>query len=1080
MGIGGYTDDERKKVIAEEKAKIEQERRASKQNMDQREAMIAAIRAQVEKERAEKEAKMQKEQSASQTGPVGGGASSGDKPKFKTLSAEDLQRLEEKKRMKKEGTLSPEEAAKPFEPAKEEPAKVESAEKTVEDGEMSVQQAGDDKLANVGVGGDSLATAASAGDTLTKVSGDSLAGGNLSGGLNITGLGGSVTSINEAGFSTSVEEKKTEWSIDASTTAATPEKVSPTKNIDDDGNLISVVPIKKAAEQQDVKSLYNIDFDEDDSADKNASDQGLEAALAAAEARKVEEAKKAEEERAAQEAKKAEEARKAAEEAEAAKKAEEAKKAAEEAARRDAIEQTKRAEEEARRAAEKTAQKAAEEEAIRKAKEEAAKRKAAEEAKKKAAEEASRKALAGELQAKANTTNRRLESTIQKLIEANNKVATLDDQEKNHAKYVEEALQKITDEAEQKVSAIQDGELERIQSIANQYEMKKQDLDKQHADAEERAKISVEQEKQAKAADIDNVKRSQADKRSALAEQNENNKVNLQKEENTKKQELVQAEADEKQALEQQNVIDKQNLEAVLKQDEQAVMDELQQVKNQVAEADNKIQAAIDHVAELERELENAKLAVEAEKENKVQAESQIAEKEEAVAKFKAKAEARKSELEHGFTEKKQNVESSYVAKKEQLVNDYVAKQNQLVEDYSRQCAELDLETEDLVLKAEQALAAVDTKAETDRQSRLVDLDNKKSELDRQQDEDVQKAKEQTQADIASCREQAEKEKITYQTKANDDVEEVRVQLKTAKDEAASIMQVYEITKRSAQEAMESATRLNVPIEIPSLNIEIPTGEIKEQYKAKAPEKANQVSEETQWTPASEVSVPVSAMMYLNKYYEASQIADAVKVAISEVVASPTGNKNIVVYGKHGFGSTIIGNDFARAYHAAGVCSSKAIANIKAAALNKRPLETVQDKLKGGCLVVENAGSLTAERLSEIVRISGEPANEIVVILTGEKARLQELLKVNNCQGLFAHSVDMTGVDSDGLFSIAKAYISQMGFATDDSGYSVLKGKLKEIEDGNLDRYLKIVDNAIEKTKSKGAGTNIAASDFTE
>lgn len=1102
MGIGGYTEDERKKVIAEEKAKIEQERRASKQNMDQREAMIAAIRAQVEKERAEKEAKMQKEQGNANAATSSAGASSGDKPKFKTLSAEDLQRLEEKKRMKKEGTLSAEEAAKPFEPAKKEEKPVVE-EKTVEkesDDAMSVQQADGDSLTNVGAGEDSLATAGTTGESLTSVSGESLAGGNVSGGLNITGLGGSVTSINEAGFSSSLgEEKKTEWSM------GTPakdigEKKTPTKNIDDDGNLISVVPIKKTGEQQDVKSLYNIDFDDDDTSEKTAEDNLEAEAKAAEEARKAEEAKKAEEARKAEEAKKAEEAAKAAEEArkaeeaakaaeeakkaaEAARRAEEEKKAAEEAARREAIEATKKAEEEARKAAERAAQKAAEEEAIRKAKEEAAKRKAAEEAKKKAAEEASRKAYASEIQAKASTTNRRLESTIQKLIEANNKVATLDDQEKNHAKYVEEALAKIIEEAEQKVTAIQDGEADRIQAIANQYDVKKQDLDKAHADSEEKAKQRIEEEKQAKATDIDNIKKSQADKKTALATENENKKAGLQKEEADKKQELIQAEADEKNALEQQNVVDKQNLELSLQQDEKAVMDDLEQVRTQVAEADSKIQAAIDRVAELERELESAKLAVETEKENKVQAETHIAEKEDAVAACKAKAEAKKSELEHSFVEKKQNVEASYVAKREQLVNDYVAKQNQLVEDYNKQCADLDLETEDLVLKAEQALAAVDAKAETEKQARLVELDNKKNELDRQQEQDVQKAKEQTKADIAVCREQAEKDKVAYQTKANDEVEEVRVQLKTAKDEAASIMQVYEITKRSAMEAMESAKRLNVPVDMPALDMEIPAGVVQSNYAAKMREAAVTAAATAETPKAaseSESSVPVSAMMYLNKYYDASQIAAEVRTAITDVVANPTGNKNMLVLGKHGFGSTIIGNDFARAYHAAGICSSKTIANIKAAALNKRPLESVKDKLKGGCLVVENSGSLTAERMAEIIAITKDSTNDITVILTGEKERVEKLVADNNCKDLFGHTINMTTVDGEGLFAIAKAYISQMGYATDDSGYSTLKNKLKEIEDGNLDRYLKIVDNAVERTKAKGAGTNIAAADFTE
>ena len=98
--------------------------------VDQREALIAAVRAQVEKEKAEKAAKLKKEQEAMQL--AGGGktteSSSGDKPKFKTLSEEDLKRIEEKKRRKRAQELGipyeePEEETKQEEPSKEQQLK---------------------------------------------------------------------------------------------------------------------------------------------------------------------------------------------------------------------------------------------------------------------------------------------------------------------------------------------------------------------------------------------------------------------------------------------------------------------------------------------------------------------------------------------------------------------------------------------------------------------------------------------------------------------------------------------------------------------------------------------------------------------------------------------------------------------------------------------------------------------------------------------------------------------------------------------------------------------------------------------
>ena len=102
--------------------------------IDQREALIAAVRAQVEKEKAAKAAKLKKEQEAMQlSGAADAGEAAADhnKLKYKTLSAEELAKIEEKKRRKKAAELGikledeePEEVpAKAAEPAKEEPKK---------------------------------------------------------------------------------------------------------------------------------------------------------------------------------------------------------------------------------------------------------------------------------------------------------------------------------------------------------------------------------------------------------------------------------------------------------------------------------------------------------------------------------------------------------------------------------------------------------------------------------------------------------------------------------------------------------------------------------------------------------------------------------------------------------------------------------------------------------------------------------------------------------------------------------------------------------------------------------------------
>lgn len=1031
--------------------------------------MIAAIRAQVEKEKAEKEAKLKQGQAN-----AGGSTqtSGGGKPQFKTLSAEDLQRLEEKKRRKQAG--EPVDDA-PFEPSA--PVKEEVKKEPVSSAGLDTGLGGVGVQTETGLGespaGDSL-VGAPAGDSLQGGLGGGLGSGlggdNSGGGLNISGLDSSVTSIQESSFSANVmNEQDGGWvAASAGSDIPTIETPAPKKNLDDDGNLISVVPIKQDASAQDVKSMYNIDFDDEDASSGDGAAEA-EAARKAAEAEAAEEARRKEEAEAAKKAAQAEAAKKKAAE-DAAKKA-----AEDDAARQAAINATKKADEDARRAAERAAKKAAEDETIKKAKEEAAKRKAAEDARKKAAEESARAAYANEIQSKATTANRRLDTAAQRVIEANNKVASLDDQEKNHTKYVDEALAKIDAETEDKVSQVKNAEDGRVKAVADSFVAKREALDADFAAKEEEAKKQLEDEKAAKTAQLGQIEQDQKDKKLALEKENENKKEALKQEETDKKAGLNEDEEKAKADVNQALADEREKLEEALKQDARAAEDALNEVKENVANADNLIQAAIDHVAEVERQLEEARQAVEKEKQNKLEAESRIAAKEEDVAAQKAQAESKRSELENSFKDKLQQVTVDYDGKRDSLVSEYVDKQNRLVEDYNSQCAALDNETEKLLEQTRKELEGLDAREDANKLNRQAGLEEKKQALAAEESAEIAKAKEQTQSEIDACRQQGEQEKTAYVAKANDEVEGVRIQLKEAKDEAASLMQVYEITKRSAIEAMESAKRVGIEISMPALDIEIPAGAV----KAAAPKSKAAASAPKSDAPASDVSIPVSVMEFMGKYLDATTIAASVRKSLTDIVANPTGNKNILVLGKHGFGSTVVGNDFARAFYAAGICSSKTIANIKSAALNKRPLESVKDKLKGGCLVVENAGTLTVDRLQEIAKVGKDPANDITIIFTGEKDRVNYVIKDAGISDLFAHTVLMTDVDDTGMFAIAKAYAKQLGYTLESAAESTLKNKLKEIEDGNLDRYLKMVDDAIAKAKTQGETSSLASVDFS-
>ena len=110
-------EEQRARFKAEEEAKIQAERRVQEKKMNQTDALIAAIRAQVEKEKAQKEAASMKTMPSSASSSKKD-ASDENKPKYRTISPEEMAKLEEKKRLKAAGIVVEEKTAEPAQPAK--------------------------------------------------------------------------------------------------------------------------------------------------------------------------------------------------------------------------------------------------------------------------------------------------------------------------------------------------------------------------------------------------------------------------------------------------------------------------------------------------------------------------------------------------------------------------------------------------------------------------------------------------------------------------------------------------------------------------------------------------------------------------------------------------------------------------------------------------------------------------------------------------------------------------------------------------------------------------------------------------
>ncbi len=231
-------------------------------------------------------------------------------------------------------------------------------------------------------------------------------------------------------------------------------------------------------------------------------------------------------------------------------------------------------------------------------------------------------------------------------------------------------------------------------------------------------------------------------------------------------------------------------------------------------------------------------------------------------------------------------------------------------------------------------------------------------------------------------------------------------------------------------------------------------------------------------------TLPVGVEQYLGKYLTIHAISDQIINTMKYVSENPSEPRNIVVLGQYGFGTTTIAEDFARSFYAMGICRNKTIAKIKAGALNRANISDAIGKLQGGCLVIENAGVISHEKLEEIYRIVSDPANDVIIIMTGQIDMLSKIFKDNvKISTQFKHLVQVHRITDMDVFEIAKNHAGRLGYPCEEGSENNLRRRMQEVESGNLDRVLKIVDNAVSKAHNREMTTGeqehrLVSSDF--
>ena len=490
---------------------------------------------------------------------------------------------------------------------------------------------------------------------------------------------------------------------------------------------------------------------------------------------------------------------------------------------------------------------------------------------------------------------------------------------------------------------------------------------------------------------------------------------------------------------------------------------------------------------------EISKLAQYGDAENKAEEEKKKAQEE--MAKKAAEAEAAKKKAAIEEAERKEEARRKKLKEAEEKA---AAQERRIAEAAARQRAaaaaekraaeeaRLKAEEEEKRKKAEEARlkAAEEARKKAEEEARAkakqealkkAEEAKKKAEEAKRILEQAQKAEEEATKRAEENRKRAEEEakkKAEAEAKKKAEEEAKKKAEEEAKKKAAEELAAKaeeEARKKAAEEAAKAEAEAKAKAEEARKILE--AAKKAEEEALKAAEQADSIQIDlTQ--PAEEGKLPLAAS-YLEKYTKMEKSGKSLVDTFNAITVDQE-NRNVCMMGDHGFGLTSVGEDFARSFYDMGICKAKTIAKIKAQALNKVKLADAMSKLAGGCMVVENAGLIAPDKMTELMKLTAKDVNDVVVILTGATESINRLFgATGDAKDKFTHQINMEGISTQDMLAIAKGYFKQQGFKTDDSVEGTVKNLLMAMESGNIDRMLKACDEAMlkcdDREKAKGS-----------
>ena len=196
------------------------------------------------------------------------------------------------------------------------------------------------------------------------------------------------------------------------------------------------------------------------------------------------------------------------------------------------------------------------------------------------------------------------------------------------------------------------------------------------------------------------------------------------------------------------------------------------------------------------------------------------------------------------------------------------------------------------------------------------------------------------------------------------------------------------------------------------------------------------------------------------------QITGVLNRSTKKIVTPGQHSGHILIQSGHGNGKTQLATDFVKALQKRAARKLGHVGRIEAAALNQKDIADLLKKVKGGVLIIENAGDLSREAAVKLSLNMQSDQSGLLVMMEDTRDGLNKALsRDSSFAEKFTERIIIPNFSIDELVEFAKAYANEQFYEIDEMAILALYDRISQIERldeaTTLAEVKEIVDDAI-------------------